>query len=706
MLTLSEIKIGDRIGGRFDVLRIFGGKGKSGMGIVYVCHNREFNEIVALKTFQQRFLASKETINNFKREALAWVNLERHPNIVRAKFLEDIDDHLFITLEYIAPDEQDRNTLTHYLKNPLPLEVVLEWGIQFCRGMEHAISRGITPHRDIKPDNIMITAEGILKITDFGLSGILDNSDQDVTEEVQPGLSFLHCSKGGVIAGTPPWMASEQFEGISNVRSDVYSFGLVLYQMVNNGKLPFIGQTIQEYYQLHKSSPISKLNSKLFPIIDRCIQKNPKDRYQTFKELRIDLEELFQTETGKNIPKFPINKEFDAWEISNQGLSFYTLGLLDEAIIEFKKALRIDSDYTLAYINLGAALIDKGQFNEAIKVLKKAKKINPNIANTHSILGNALKAKGQLDEAIKEYREALQINPNFAEAHFNLGAAFTDKEQLSEAIMEFQEAIKINPNFAEAHNNLGVLLIDKGQLDEGIMEYKEAININPNHARAHNNLGIVLKNKGQLDEAIKEYKEAIRIDPSFFGAHYNLGKVIFLKGQLSEAIMKFQEAIKINPNFAEAHNNLGIALYEKGLLNEAIKEYREALGLDPNMADTHVNLANGLYDKGLLDEAIKEYNNALRINPNYDRAHYGLGNALYNKGLLDEAVREYTKALHINPNYAPAYFNLGGVLFKKGDFNNAIKAYEDSIKTGTPKYSKLVENARKIIRELKEKSIK
>lgn len=144
MAKTSEIKIGDRIGDQYEVYRIFGGEGKSGMGIVYVCYDHESKQILALKTFQQRFLSSKEAINDFKHEALAWVHLDRHPYIVRAHATQEMDYRIFIILEYIAPDKDDRNNLTHYLKNPISLEKTLEWGMQFCRGMEYNDTLSIT----------------------------------------------------------------------------------------------------------------------------------------------------------------------------------------------------------------------------------------------------------------------------------------------------------------------------------------------------------------------------------------------------------------------------------------------------------------------------------------------------------------------------------------------------------------------------------
>ena len=113
--------------------------------------------------------------------------------------------------------------------------------------MEYACSRGVTPHRDIKPDNLMMTKDGTLKITDFGLAGLWEGAEAgellpDGIDENRKGFTFIRRAGDKVVAGTPAWMAPEQFEGEADVRSDIYSFGIVMYQMINRGRTPFHGR--------------------------------------------------------------------------------------------------------------------------------------------------------------------------------------------------------------------------------------------------------------------------------------------------------------------------------------------------------------------------------------------------------------------------------------------------------------------------------
>ena len=162
-------QVGDRIATRYEIYRILGGEGKTGMGIVYICYDHKFKTPFALKTFRGKYSLSEQSQKLFEREALVWTELGRYPFIVRAYWVEKIEGRLFIVLEYVAPDTEGRNTLTHFLGN-LSFAEIIKFGIQFCYGMEYAYSKGIKVHRDIKPDNIMITQNKTVKITDFGLA--------------------------------------------------------------------------------------------------------------------------------------------------------------------------------------------------------------------------------------------------------------------------------------------------------------------------------------------------------------------------------------------------------------------------------------------------------------------------------------------------------------------------------------------------------
>jgi protein O-mannosyl-transferase len=192
----------------------------------------------------------------------------------------------------------------------------------------------------------------------------------------------------------------------------------------------------------------------------------------------------------------------------------------------FRHALAVTENNELARYNLGVALSMKGQTDEAIRQYREAIRLKSDYAEPHNNLGLALGKRGQMDEAIRQYQEALRLNPDYATAHNNLGIALGKKGQMDEAIRHYREALRLKPDFADAHYNLGNALYNKGRTDEAIRQYREAIRLKPDDAEAHNNLGAALELQGQIDEAIIEYREALRLKPDYTEARDNLGRAL------------------------------------------------------------------------------------------------------------------------------------------------------------------------------------
>jgi serine/threonine protein kinase len=167
----TPYKKGDFIGQKYEVYDVLG---MGGFGIVYLAYSHERESVYALKTFLDEYLEDLQTRERFKKEAQIWIGLERHPYIVRASFVDEISGRLFIVMEYIAPDGHVLNSLDNYLRyQPPDSAQSLRWAIQFCYGMKYAYSKGVKAHRDIKPANIMIGQDKTVKISDFGLVGVV-----------------------------------------------------------------------------------------------------------------------------------------------------------------------------------------------------------------------------------------------------------------------------------------------------------------------------------------------------------------------------------------------------------------------------------------------------------------------------------------------------------------------------------------------------
>lgn len=262
------------------------------------------------------------------------------------------------------------------------------------------------------------------------------------------------------------------------------------------------------------------------------------------------------------------------------GNAYVDKGMLDEAIIEYEKALVIRPDYEEAHNNLGLIYEKKGELDKAISMYERALIANPSYAEAYYNLGILYEKRGNIEKAVSEYNKSLAINPNFAEAHNNLGQIYARKGMLEKAISEYKLALAINPLYGEAQTNLGTTYANKGMADEAISHLKKAITLNPDDARAYCNLGTAYIRKKMFDEAISECRNSLSLDPYYAKAYYNLGAAYGNKGMMDKSIANFKEAITINPHYAKAHYNLGIAYYSMRQFTLAIKHFDEAMELE------------------------------------------------------------------------------------------------------------------------------
>lgn len=496
--------IGDIIDGRYKVLDICGGPGKSGMGIVYICIENGTNIPCALKTFQDRFLTDESSKRRFKREALKWIQLDKHPYIVKANFYSEYDYRPYINLEFIPKDQNGRNCLTDYISTNVPTEKILELGIQFCIGMIYAYSKGIRAHVDIKPDNIMVTPDGNVKITDFGLAKSYKEFDNPIINEI----SFLYSSKRGC-GGTILYMAPEQFDGTCNQKSDIYSFGMVLYRLITNGNWPFFSYSHEEWENLHKKVAPNSVSHYLFPIVERCLKKDPEQRYENFNELKGDLEKFYKKLTGKTF-QLPQKEELEAWELNNKGISLYRLSLIDDAKIALEESVNLNSNNPLAHNNLGLIYESKGQLGKAKIKYIEALNYAPEYSHANNNLGNILLYEGNCNEAIKYFKKAIWIDSKYYDAYFNLGNTYYRCGKPLFAVKRYFDTININPNHAGAYGGLGVALFDLKNFKCCEWAYKKALEIKPDYCRTYFNLGNLysLKNENML--AINAYENFIK----------------------------------------------------------------------------------------------------------------------------------------------------------------------------------------------------
>ena len=235
-----------------------------------------------------------------------------------------------------------------------------------------------------------------------------------------------------------------------------------------------------------RKTPVEKAETELNrePVIQKCLQKDPKQRYQTFKDLRKDLETIYNRGFGEwtYSPKVREDNAFMIAEYLNKGKTYITTRMYDRAIKEFEKALEFEEDPVLTvgvYLYLGLAYHRKKMFQESLNWYEKALQIKPNYGSTRYALGNLYRDMGDLDRAIQEYNRAISDMPNHFMALVNLAGVLEDKGLFEETVHVLVKALKIKPEYTQIYFKLGYLYLFLEQVDKSRESYHEFIKNSP-----------------------------------------------------------------------------------------------------------------------------------------------------------------------------------------------------------------------------------
>jgi tetratricopeptide (TPR) repeat protein len=347
----------------------------------------------ALKTFNLPQPWSDEDRERFANEAETWVLLERHPNIVTALWVERVEQHHCLLLEYVSGGDLD----TVLAAGPLALERALRFGLQFCDGMEHASRTLSIVHGDVKAANCLLTEDDTLKVTDFGLAQVFGPAQAvgGRLPELKPEVRAIYMVPGG----TRNYRAPEQsrFEARVDVRTDIYGFGVLLYQMVT-GDLPVSGSIAAEH--IRARSGADDFPAGLRELILACVEREQQRRPRSFRGVRGELQAVYERVARRPAPEpaQPLPGDRDLY--IRRGAALDELGRHEEALAWFDKALRVAPGDGWALHNKALTLIALGRRDEALACLDQALERYPGYTQ-------ALQAKARLLTTLGRHQEAL-----------------------------------------------------------------------------------------------------------------------------------------------------------------------------------------------------------------------------------------------------------------------------------------------------------
>ncbi len=678
--TSREYKKGDLIGNKYQVYDVLG---KGGCGIVYLAFCTESGSVYALKSFLDKFNTNIAIRDRFKKEALVWVSLGRHPFIVNARLVDEISGRLFIATEFIAPSENGLNSLESYLeKQPPDFEQSLLWAIQFCHGMEYAYSKGIKAHRDIKPANILIDGDKNIKISDFGLAGVVDSNTIS-------GFSAGNDAEGmqtafGTGMGTPTHMPPEQFINAAECdeRSDIYSFGIVLYQLVNNGRLPFYTENRSQFWQimhhLHGNTPVPASDSKLSPIIIKCLEKNPSGRFKTFADLRNELQSMYSHLTGKHV-FVPKAGEMNASDWNNKGVSLDKIGKTDKALECYEKVIALNPNHFNAWNNKGLIYIKQNNLDNAIKCFDKSMELSGVNALAMTNKAIALELQGRLDNAIGCYLQSIQLNPNYLGTWMSLSICQCKIGSYHEALVSVDKALEISPDYASAWNTKGHILYVFDRDQDAFICFHKAIQLDPFNIPALENLATMSCDLGRHDKAIDFYNGILAINSNHLNAWIKKAQSLVLLEQLDEALWCFGKATEINIHTLEAWIGCADIFWKKDDLKQAFNSYHNALLVDPD--NTHALCQQGeiyLLANSYKD-ALERFEAAISVDDSYADAWLGKSHALGELDREDEADEAYYRYEELkSPDDEVADEEVFNELVKLSNELNAAKTTNNS----------------------------
>jgi serine/threonine protein kinase/Flp pilus assembly protein TadD len=664
--------------------RISGEIGRGGMGVVFKAEDTKLKRPVALKLLPFELSQFPEAKERFIREAQAAAALD-HPNICTVYEVEEHDGQMYIAMAYI-----DGTSLKQRIaQKPLEIDEALEIAIEIAEGLKEAHRKGIV-HRDIKPANIMLTAKGQAKITDFGLARLENAGD---------------LTRTAVVMGTVAFMSPEQALGKKiDYRTDIWSFGCLLYEMLA-GHGPFQGgheQAILQAIVHGDPQPITALRHDipvgLDKILERCLKKNPLDRYPDAGALIGDLKAVNLAEIAsvpsvvpKVAPSVAVLPFSDMSPEKDQ--EYFAEGIAEELInalahIQGLRVVARTSAFALKSMNID------------IREIGRLLSVKSVLEGSVRKAGNRLRVTAQLinvEDGFHLWSERYDRDmADIFAIQDEITAAIVDNMKVKLLAGEKTALQKRSTDDPEAYS-----LYLKGlyfyarpsseSFEKALNFYRAAIDKDPNFALAYAGIANVFGGLGIMNlapptemwpKAKDALQKALSLDEDLAEAHAVAASLAFwFEWDWEAAGRSFDRVLSLNPGDAMSHGQRGWFCLNRRRFDEAIREIKKALELDPLMPLYYAWSVGLHWSVGRPDEALQEFTKAMEIDPSLGLAYFHRGVSYFLKGLLEEAedTLEKGKKLFAPPGWMEAMQGL--ICLKKGDREKAARLLEGAIET-------------------------
>jgi serine/threonine protein kinase/Flp pilus assembly protein TadD len=655
--------------------------GKGGMGNVYLAQDITLRRLVALKLLPAAAAANEDRMRRFIQEARAAAALS-HPNIAQIFEIGEHDGTHFIAMEFV-----DGVTLRAKIHSErTELRKLLKYLQQVAEGLAKAHAAGIV-HRDLKPDNIMITRDDYAKILDFGLAKLVETQrplglGNAASSEAGTAILAQH-SLAGMVMGTAGYMSPEQAQGkVKEIdqRSDIFSFGCILFEAVT-GQKPFADESIIKL--LHKvvyeaAPPIKDFKPSASPdlqrVIRRCLAKDPDERYQTIKDVALELKEVRQGMAG-------------AAEIDT------TIPSSAEYILNEIKRHKRSAALTMVALVIVAATLSYFSYLKQNRAPALSEQDTILIADFDNKTGDAI-FDGTLKQGLAVQLEQSPFLNLFPDTRvrdtLKLMNRSTDERVTSEIGREIcqRQGLKVVIVGSIAplgsHYVLTLSAINSNSGEVVAREQTEAEN-KEQVLKALSQAASRLREKlGESIISIQKFDAPLEVTTSSLEAlkAYSLGQVPYDSGKMYEAIRYYKHVVAIDPNFAHAYRALAYSYANTSKSGLAAQYAEKAYALRDRVSE-HEKLAildsYYLFVTGEVDKRIDVSELRKQLYPHKPDAFTNLSHAYATLGQFEKAVPESREALRLIPNSAVPYVQLGGLFTELNRFAEAREIYERAL---------------------------